>query len=200
MVPPLMAARIPGPHLLFMSDSYRWSLSALSYSTSVHISHKVRSSELGLKTYLSDLHYCSPGCGCTLSLHVRNLSKQKYFVKILAAHFPAHRKYQKQCFENLGEKSKIDCVINVSNVIIPEYSSLCRIQHFKSGRRHKLGLWSVSGRAPVQLQVQESPSRSPLHGNQDCDKQTNNCPWILHCARCLHGASTAGSRVGGRGG
>ena len=86
-------ARIPGPHLLFMSDSYRWSLSALSYSTSVHISHKVRSSELGLKTYLSDLHYCSPGCGCTLSLHVRNLSKQKYFVKILAAHFPAHRKY-----------------------------------------------------------------------------------------------------------
>ena len=90
---PLMAARIPGPHLLFMSDSYRWSLSALSYSTSVHISHKVRSSELGLKTYLSDLHYCPPGCGCALSLHVRNLSKQKYFVKILAAHFPAQRKY-----------------------------------------------------------------------------------------------------------
>ena len=34
-------ARIPGPHLLFMSDSYRWSLAALSDSTSVHISHKV---------------------------------------------------------------------------------------------------------------------------------------------------------------
>ena len=58
---------------------------------STSVTKYIHGSELGLKTYLSDLHYCPPGC--TLSLHVRNLSKQKYLVKILAAHFPAHRKY-----------------------------------------------------------------------------------------------------------
>ena len=96
LVPPLMAG------LGFLVLIYSLCLIHIGghsqLSATVHqstsVTKYIHGSELGLKTYLSDLHYCPPGC--TLSLHVRNLSKQKYFVKILAAHFPAHRKYDQK--------------------------------------------------------------------------------------------------------